>query len=163
MLKISRLADYALLILQELAKPMSSNHCSANTLASQTRLALPTVSKILKTLAEAGIVTSIRGTQGGYRLAVLPQQINLAEIITAMDGEIALTECCKSQHFCEQHLVCHLSEGWRAINQIIVKLLQNLSLTDLQQRWDPSQIVISIQNDDLTKNFLTTKGHDHAQ
>src|SRR5262245_58743947 len=98
MLRIGKLTDYALLILGQLAK--SEHFMSANALAGILHLSAPTVSKILKMLSEAGIVSSLRGAEGGYKLALPASGITLADIIISMEGEFALTECCTSKNLC---------------------------------------------------------------
>lgn len=132
MLKISRLADYAIVILQSLSQKGRS--CSAAFLAKETDISLPTVSKVLKRLAEVGILASIRGTQGGYLLISSPDKISLTAIISAIDGDFALTECCKNTQACDKQSNCQLSHNWQIINQIIANVLTNLSLADLSQR-----------------------------
>lgn len=159
MLKISRLADYALLLLQELVQKAPA-YCSANMLAAQTHLALPTVSKVLKRLAEAGILISIRGTQGGYQLAATAENITLAAIISAIDGYPALTECCKPRHRCEQQSICHLSSNWQIINRIFFKILKSLSLADLKRQLNFEDIIISLNPE---TPFSKLRHHDATE
>jgi FeS assembly SUF system regulator len=90
MLRISRLTDYATVILASLA---GGSLASATDVADRTRIGLPTVSKLLKELQHAGLVTSVRGAHGGYQLARPAAAINAAEIIDAVEGPLALTEC----------------------------------------------------------------------
>src|SRR3990167_5611718 len=107
MLRISRLADYATVIMNFLAeKP--ENRYSAAQVAAGIQMATPTASKILKLLNEAGLVNSERGVNGGYQLVKLPQYISLAEIITAIDGQPAMTECSKKEHGCSRCDFCQL-------------------------------------------------------
>lgn len=130
MLKISRLADYATLIMSCFAKQPRARY-SAAILAQKTQIALPTVSKILKLLSEAGLLISKRGVNGGYELATKPERISVAAIVTAIDGEFALTECSQATYSCQQNHTCELSGNWQFINQVISDLLESISLVDM--------------------------------
>src|SRR5690242_5138064 len=99
MLRISKLADYATLIMSRLAQ-MADALCSASLLAKRLGLPLPVVSKILKILCQADLLTSVRGVNGGYRLARPAQEITLATVVTAIEGELAVTECCSQRGAC---------------------------------------------------------------
>jgi FeS assembly SUF system regulator len=132
MIKISRLADYGLIILNYLvAQPQLCY--SAAVLAERTGIALPTVSKVLKLLNEAQVISSSRGPSGGYRLIKDPQQINLAEIIAAVDGVPALTECCQIDNGCIHDARCALRSNWQLINRVIINALSQFTLADLKQ------------------------------
>ncbi len=132
MLKISRLADYGLLILHELAS--DPQRCfSASALAERTGITLPTVSKVLKLLHEACLIHSIRGPSGGYCLSKKPQEINLVDIIGAVDGAPALTECCQLNNNCVHDARCTMRSNWRFINNLIVKELKKFTLLDLSR------------------------------
>jgi FeS assembly SUF system regulator len=100
-------------------------------LAEDTRLELPTVAKVLKTLAKSGLVQSIRGVNGGYRLAESPDEISVAEIVRAMEGPIALTECSLEPGLCSHEAQCTLRGNWQRIGQAVETALEQLSLADL--------------------------------
>ncbi|MFZ4704183.1 MAG: SUF system Fe-S cluster assembly regulator, partial [Candidatus Methylumidiphilus sp.] len=106
MLKISKLTDYAIIVLGHMANDTARTHTAAD-LAEATGVAAPTVSKILKTLGKAGILKSTRGAHGGYALAQTPQQTSVAAVIKALEGPIALTECEGERGGCEQSSFCH--------------------------------------------------------
>jgi len=105
---------------------------SASQIASRTGLNLPTVSKLLKTLSKAKLVTSIRGSKGGYSLAKKSSTISAAEIIDAFEGPVAITECSASYHSCSLESQCGVGEAWQKINRAIRNTLENISLTDLR-------------------------------
>jgi FeS assembly SUF system regulator len=130
MLKISKLADYGSRILFLLATYPDKRY-SASQVAQETHIATPTVSKVLKLLHEAALVNSERGATGGYQLARLPTQITVADLIAAIDGQLAITECSKGDNICEHHNTCELRNHWQLINQVVLKVLQNLTLADL--------------------------------
>ena len=132
MIKISKLSDYATVILSMLAQtPMQ--RVSANQIAEGTQLPIPTVSKVLKLLNEAKLVSSTRGTNGGYTLCRCPTLISVAEIIHAIEGELAMTECSKEALSCSRNEFCGLRHNWQYINYMMVMLLQQLSLADMNQ------------------------------
>jgi len=129
MLKISKMTDYAAVILGYLAKTQPS-FVSAKTIATSSELSLPTVSKLLKTLADAGLVKSSRGTDGGYCIAKNTSEITVAEIVTAIEGRVAITECCKSTN-CNLEKKCSLKVKWQRINKLILELLDGVKLSDM--------------------------------
>lgn len=130
MLRIGKLTDYALLILSQMARdPLSV--LSATHLADRLRLSAPTVSKILKILSEAGLVSSTRGAEGGYRLGRAASEITVADIIAAMEGQIAMTECCEKINLCGIDAVCTLRNNWRKINGMVQQLLGGITISDM--------------------------------
>lgn len=132
MLRIGKLTDYALLIMSQIAKEPQAI-LSATLLAETLHLGTPTVSKILKILSEANLVTSTRGAEGGYSLSRSPNDITVAEIIAAMEGEIAMTECSQNPGLCTIDSLCTLKENWLKINDTIKKFLNQVTLLDMQQ------------------------------
>jgi FeS assembly SUF system regulator len=131
MLRIGKLTDYAILILGEMAG-LPDAILSATSLAELLQLPLPTVSKILKILSEANLVTSIRGAVGGYRLAKPAANITLAHVITAMEGELALTECCEKSGLCGLDSFCKMQVNWQKINKLVLNLLMQWTILDMR-------------------------------
>lgn len=130
MLRLSRLTDYATVILSFMARDKMQMR-AAMEIASVTGIALPTVSKILKLLVNANVLISTRGPKGGYALARLPEEISVATVISALEGPIALTECSISQQGCEQASGCDIGGNWSLINQTIYNALESVTLADL--------------------------------
>jgi len=130
MLRLSKLTDYATVILSDMAKDQIQVH-SAMEIAAATGIALPTVSKILKLLVNAEVLISTRGAKGGYVLAREPEKISVATVISALEGPIALTECSISQQGCEQASGCDIRGNWNLINQTIHNALESVTLADL--------------------------------
>lgn len=129
MLKMSKLADYGALVMTYLAT--TSELQNANEIANETSVGAPTVAKLLKTLTRAGLLDSHRGASGGYALARPASQINMVQIIDAIDGPVALTECVSQPGSCSQEPVCSLGHNWRLINDALRKALSEVSLADL--------------------------------
>jgi FeS assembly SUF system regulator len=130
MLRLSKLTDYATVILSHIAKESSQTH-SALCVADATGIALPTVSKVLKILVNANVLVSTRGIKGGYALARPPENISVADVISALEGPIALTECSISHEGCEQASGCGISANWGLINQAIHNVLESITLADM--------------------------------
>lgn len=130
MLRISKLTDYAMLIMSQMAKEPHSI-LSATSLAETLHLTSPTVSKILKMLSDHDLVRSVRGAEGGYHLAREASKITLANIISAMEGDLAMTECCENANLCALDSICTLRENWIAINKLIHSVLDKLTIIDM--------------------------------
>ncbi|MFW0094761.1 MAG: SUF system Fe-S cluster assembly regulator [Coxiella endosymbiont of Haemaphysalis qinghaiensis] len=130
MLRISRLADYATTVMTILA---SREKCfSAAQVAWATPLSMATANKVLKLLNESKLVNSERGINGGYQLARPPEAIRIAEIVTVIDGNPAMTKCSQSESQCEHCTVCGLRKNWRLINKLVFEVLDSLSLSDMK-------------------------------
>ncbi|MDE0755915.1 MAG: SUF system Fe-S cluster assembly regulator [Woeseiaceae bacterium] len=136
MLRISRLTDYGTLVLANLPSD-EDQLLSASDVAATTGIALPTVSKLLKLLAKAKLVTSTRGAQGGYRLSRDASQISAASIIDALEGPVSITECSASDSHCDLESVCNVGNAWQRINVAIRRALEDINLTDLQRAQAP--------------------------
>jgi len=130
MLRISKLTDYAIIILSHLVFNVE-RVTSAAWLAQKAHLTLPTVSKILKILTEAELVTSFRGQGGGYQLARSPTEITVADVVSAIEGKLAMTECCARVNDCALDSLCAVKENWRVINKMIFSVLAGLTLHDM--------------------------------
>jgi FeS assembly SUF system regulator len=129
MLRISKLTDYATVVMTALAE--TGEVLSAQELAERAHLEMPTVSKLLKQLAHAQLVDSFRGVHGGYRLARAPEQISVADIVTAMEGPIGMTECSVHSGLCGHEPHCGVRANWQHINRAIALALANVSLADM--------------------------------
>ena len=104
---------------------------------SRTGIAAPTVSKILKLLAKAELVTSTRGAQGGYQLSRSPGDISAADIIDALEGPVRITECSSDDSHCNLEHVCNVGSAWQRINIAIRRALEDINLDDLQKTSAP--------------------------
>jgi FeS assembly SUF system regulator len=130
MLRISKLTDYATVILAALAEQPGHLQTAA-ALAEQTRIAPPTVSKLLKQLHRAGLVTSTRGLHGGYQLARPATQISAAAILDALEGPVALTDCSAGHGNCGIEATCRVGRVWQRLNLAIRRSLYEVSLAQL--------------------------------
>jgi len=130
MLKMSRLTDYGTNVLAYLAGAGEAVH-SANAVAEHTGLSPATVSKVLKLLARAGLVNAHRGAQGGYALARPAEDISASDVIDALEGPLALTECAQVAGSCELESTCLVGGAWQSINVAIRRALSDISLAEL--------------------------------
>ena len=130
MLRVTKLTDYATLILTVLAA-RPGEVLSAPELAEQAGLEAPTVAKVLKPLAAAGLVAGFRGANGGYRLAREAADINLVEIVEAMEGPLAMTECSVHDGQCGIEASCGVRANWRRINDVVADALRGVSLAQM--------------------------------
>jgi FeS assembly SUF system regulator len=129
-LRISKLTDYATVILAYLANAPERLHAAAEV-AEHTRLARPTVSKLLKELQRSGLVTSTRGAYGGYQLTRAPSAISAAAILDALEGPVAITECSGKDSHCGIENVCRVGRSWQRVNVAIRRALHDITLSQL--------------------------------
>lgn len=133
MLRMSKMTDYGFVLLSALARDGSGVR-SARELASSTKVPLPSVAKVLKELTAAGLLHSSRGASGGFGLARPPESITIAEVVAALEGPIALTDCGRDlSGLCELEGVCHIRDHWTVINRTIRSALERLTLADLNR------------------------------
>ncbi|HEY3808986.1 MAG TPA: SUF system Fe-S cluster assembly regulator [Steroidobacteraceae bacterium] len=130
MLRIGKLTDYATVILARLAAQPERRFTAAQ-IAADTHLTTPTVSKLLKQLHRRELVSSTRGLHGGYLLARPASQINAAQILDALEGPMALTECSGSESHCGIETSCLVGRAWQRINHAIRRSLQEITLMEL--------------------------------
>lgn len=132
MLRISKLTDYAFVVLSTMAAG-PAQRLSAADLARETHLEQPTVSKILKMLSSAGLLVSRRGATGGYKLARQPERISVVDIVQAMEGPLGITECTVHAGLCSQEAYCLLQSNWRKINRAVHAALSEMTLADMSR------------------------------
>lgn len=130
MLRVSKLTDYATVVMGHLAATADQVH-SASEVAQATGIALPTTSKVLKALVRAGLLRSARGQGGGYILARPAEQISVAQIVRSFEGPVGLTECGSSEGLCVQESVCSIRSNWQRINQLVLAALEAMTLADM--------------------------------
>jgi FeS assembly SUF system regulator len=116
-----------------MGKEATKDLWAASDLALTSGLPLPTVAKILKLLAKKDLISAQRGATGGYKLTRATGSISIAEIIEAMDGPIAITDCAEGSHHsgCNIENICPMSDGWNKVNLAVRNALQNVSLAEM--------------------------------
>ncbi|MCF6318758.1 MAG: SUF system Fe-S cluster assembly regulator [Proteobacteria bacterium] len=134
MLKISRLTDYATAVVLFLQRDNSLH--SSEAIALGVGLEIPTVSKVLKLLTKAEILASVRGSNGGYKLAKDVANVSLYDVIAAIEGDTAITECTKlnkSDSLCSQEKDCDTRSGWQQVNDDIKNILLKMTIKRMAQ------------------------------
>ncbi len=140
MLRLSKLTDYAVVVLVRLSQ---GTPCQTSPgIAAATGVPEPTVAKVLKALAGSGLVTSQRGARGGYRLAQPLAHISVADVVTAIDGPIALTACVEgSGTGCEAECCCPVRGRWDLVNLAVRAALSAITLADMAAATPRARIV----------------------
>lgn len=138
MFRLSKITDYGILLLAHMASRNAAasdsetgDLATARELAEQVDLPLPIVSKILKSLAREGMIESHRGAKGGYRLRAEADRITVAEMISVLEGPVAMTECTASAGLCLHESSCSVRQPWQKINKVVQDALGDITLADL--------------------------------
>jgi FeS assembly SUF system regulator len=133
-MRLSSMADYAVVTMSAAARHCGSARVSAAELAAETGLPVPTVQKIVSLLAAAGLLRSVRGVGGGLKLARPAAAISLADIVEAIEGPIALTACVDSgKHDCGLEAACSVRPHWGVVNAAMRGALAGVPLTRLAE------------------------------
>jgi FeS assembly SUF system regulator len=130
MIRITKQTDYGVVLLTQMAAQPERQY-AAPELAAEAHLPLPMVSKILKLLTREGVLESHRGVKGGYCLARDPQAISMAEIIAALEGKIAITECIDEVGDCVHERLCPVRSNWHRINEAVLTALSGITLAEM--------------------------------
>lgn len=138
MIRINRETDYGIGILSLMARA-GEDRFNAARIAEERGLPQPVVSKILKQLARGGLLVSYRGAKGGYGLARRPERITVADIIAALEGPIALTDCAdEGPEVCQYGDHCTVSDNWNRINRVVKGALQGITLAEMSEPDGPA-------------------------
>ncbi len=160
MIRLTRISDYGIVLMTQLAARGDHVPRNARQVATAARLPLPVVRKILKVLTREGLLASHRGSKGGYSLARSPEQISAAEMISALDGPIGLTECAAHPGQCQQEPSCHVREPWKRINTVVHNALSSVTLADLAQ---PALANAALQADTISLSSRGLHAPEHAE
>ena len=144
-MKINKLTDYSIVILTNMVIKDENAMHTAKELSEFSGIPLPTVTRILKMLSNEGILESQRGAQGGYTLTKSSTDISVAEVIEAMEGPIALTECVSDGCGCAFEPSCAVGKPWQKINKAVNNVLQNINLSEMSIK-DESQNLLKLTN-----------------
>lgn len=134
-MRLSAQTDYAVVMLSAAARHCGvSGRLNATLLAEETGLPLPTVQKLVSRLSSAGLIESARGTGGGFRLARPPATITLADIVEAIEGPIALTQCVDTaKQDCCIDQTCRVKPHWNQVNGAVRGALAGVTLASLSR------------------------------
>jgi FeS assembly SUF system regulator len=131
-MRLSHLADYAVVLMTAAARRPAGERLSATELSADTGVPLPTTQKLMGQLAASGLLTSARGVSGGFALAKAPAQISLADIVEAVEGPIALTMCSDANnHDCILDAHCRVKPHMGVVGNAVRGALGAVSLQQL--------------------------------
>lgn len=138
MIRLSKFTDYGIVIMTHMASHPGRQH-TAPEIAAESHLPLPMASKILKGLARAGLLVSHRGAKGGYGLARSAEAISVADVITALEGPIALTACIEqAPGECDIEALCPARANWQRINDAIRRALDGITMAEMARTVPPA-------------------------
>lgn len=140
MIRLTKLTDYGIVLLTNIAKDPDRLMHNARDLSAEAGIPLPMTSKILKTLAREGLLVSHRGVKGGYSLARAPEEITVAQMVAALEGPIAITECTDVDSDCQVELVCPVRSNWQRINKAVQGALEGITLAEMTQPFRPALV-----------------------
>jgi len=133
MLRISKLTDYAIIVLTAFGSVKQS--LSAKQLVELTQFSLPTIKKITHILLQHDLLISTQGVKGGYQLAQAAQDIALSDVIQAMEGDLGITAC-STQIGCQHASHCQLTQNWQYINRMILEVLSDISIENMKKPYN---------------------------
>lgn len=133
-MRLSSLADYAVVMMSAAARHCGQSRINAAQLADETGIPLPTVQKLVSKLSAAGLLRSVRGAGGGFKLARPAAAVSLADIIEAIEGPIAMTSCVDTgKHDCGMEGTCRVQAHWPVVNQAVRGALAGVKLNSLAE------------------------------
>lgn len=154
MIKLSKLADYAVVVLQALRSGEDTVY-NASRLSAATKLPEPTVSKILKKLKKAGILQSIQGPKGGYFISEGAGVITVLSVIEAIDGPVYVVDCIDEDAMdCSIQADCSVKGRWSTVNEAIRSSLESITIESLSCK--PQQPVVTFRNMDMQSHKETS-------
>ncbi|MES2729456.1 MAG: SUF system Fe-S cluster assembly regulator [Pseudomonadota bacterium] len=133
MLRISKMADYAIVVLADLADAPQDNVATSVAVAARTSIPEPTVAKVMKPMTKSGWLVAQRGARGGYKLAQPLAGIAVSDVITLFDGPLTLTNCGDDTdaHQCKVGMACRVRGRWAKVSQALHDTLRQISVADL--------------------------------
>jgi len=135
MLRMTKLADYGVVLLSEMAGSPNDSFTPAD-LEKRVGIPKPTISKLLKQMTAGGLLISQRGKHGGYRLSGNPEEVNLAQVLNVLEGPLAVTACSAGPGLCQLEQGCTIRRNWQQINRAIYQGLEQLSLAAMAHPLD---------------------------
>jgi FeS assembly SUF system regulator len=157
MMKLGKLTDYAVAVMVQLGREGSDAARSAHQLADRTGIPEPTVAKVLKKLTREGLLLSVRGAAGGYKLAHDPSRLSICDVIEALDGPIEIVSCANgAADICRAETKCPAKGKWAPVNNAVRAALQAVTLVDM------ARVPSSCGHSVLTQITGTQEGEIHA-
>ena len=131
MLRLSKKADYALIAMKHLALRGDRGSSSAREIAALYNIPIELMAKVLQRLGRRGLLASHQGTRGGYKLARVPMQISVADVIQAIDGPVTVTACSSDDGQCDQFSTCNVRDPLWKVRERILTALGECTIAEL--------------------------------
>ncbi len=131
---ITKKAEYAIIILTELASHPEGTVITSKKIARNRAIPSNLVVQLLSVLKEAGWTSGTRGPAGGIRLLIDPSEVNLRQVIEKIDGPIGITRCLFSDTPCQNKTHCSLRGIWAEAQQSMLTVLEQVTIKDLAQK-----------------------------
>jgi len=131
MFRLSKAADYAIRGLVYLSMKTDDGTSGVEEISKARKIPVSYMAKLLQTLAKKGFVRSFRGPEGGFALARSPRDINLLEVIEAVEGPIFLNECLIQRGYCPQNDTCTVHDVWREAQSRFLDHLRSCNMEQL--------------------------------
>ena len=132
MLKVTRLADYAVSIISSFSDN-ENEILSSQDIVYKTKLQQATVNKLLSRLVKEGFLVPFRGANGGYKLKKDLSNISIKELVEAIEGPVSLTDCLnKNANDCNLFSVCNTKNTWSMVNNAIKDTLESIKIKDIK-------------------------------
>ena len=129
---VSTKGRYALTVLVDLAKHSDGRYVSLAEIADRENLSMKYLESIIAILNKGGMLESLRGKNGGYRLARSPEEYNISEILLLTEGTLAPVNCImQSGVECEKAATCSTLPLWAGLDKVIDRYLSNITLEDI--------------------------------
>ena len=132
MLKISKKTEYGLISLLHMADRRRVPLATAKEIADAYDIPSELLGKVLQSLARGGLVESVQGSRGGYRLTRNLEDLSLGEVVESVDGPILIVPCCDGTESCRQHTACNIKGPIQKIQENLVEYMHDLSLAQFR-------------------------------
>ena len=130
-MKISTKGRYGLRILMDLAIHESEKPRLIRDIAKSQQISEKYISRLVISLRKAGMIRSVRGVNGGFHLAVKPENITLLDVIEVMEGPLSIVDCVSAPKTCAKSGNCAPREIWCKLNENIRDLMRQTTLADI--------------------------------
>jgi Rrf2 family protein len=134
-MKISTKGRYALRLMLDLALHNTGEYITIKSISERQEISDKYLEQIITQLSRAGYVKSIRGAQGGYRLAKAPEEYTVGMILRLIEGSLAPVACLEDEvNPCSRSSRCVTLEVWKQLNDAISNVVDNITLADLVEK-----------------------------
>lgn len=129
---VSTKGRYALTVLVDLARHQEEGYVSLSDIAEREKLSMKYLESIISTLNKGGMLQSLRGKNGGYRLARKPEEYNINEVLLLTEGTLAPVNCIMQDGVqCEKAATCSTLPLWAGLDKVIEQYLSKITLEDI--------------------------------